>query len=445
MKQSDTTARFPQPFAAQADGSIVAYPLPTTKQASGRVSLLNGFPLENFTALSAGGVPPSGADFNGLFRTLTEAIRANEAGQIRAFNADYAQQIGGYPQSALVCDPNTPTRLLLSTQDDNKTDPANDTSGAWMSLTDSISALDAAKVNRSGDTMTGDLVITGNGQYGATIFGGKVASTIKGHPENSFLQAQIINGKPAAVLGVQDAQQAWHTWYFNAADGRVTTPSGHTVLEGDDIGNGHITLQNSGTATGKTLATTDDTAALNASKLNRAGDTMSGGLTIAQTADWGFGRGGGQLTLSMSDGGTERFYHQLYHQRNNLTNGVIGLFDDTGDRQWRFIADGSISTPGGLTIPEVSGIGGRVVTQLFRIQNLQNVQFVPFPRAFNAADPVNQIFITLGNGYNMNNATDSEYSVTFIYKPRTTNAGFYINRSGSQFPAAFDVVAYGPM
>lgn len=141
MKKSDTTARFPQAFATQADSSIVAYPLPDTKQASGRVSLLNGFPLENFTALSAGGVPPSGADFNGLFRTLTEAIRANEAGQIRAFNADYAQQIGGYPQSALVCDPNTPTRLLLSTQDDNKTNPANDTSGAWMSITDSISTL----------------------------------------------------------------------------------------------------------------------------------------------------------------------------------------------------------------------------------------------------------------------------------------------------------------
>ncbi|MCX5615350.1 hypothetical protein, partial [Bombella saccharophila] len=184
-------------------------------------------------------------------------------------------------------------------------------------------------------------------------------------------------------------------------------------------------------------------AELKNSKVNRSGDTMGGPLAIQYTKNWGFGRGGGEFDLKMGDG-PERFYGQLYRGTGEQTQGILGISDETGDHQWKLRSNGSVLSPGGGVLPEVLGLSGRVVTQCFRIQNPADIQYVPFPVAFNCADPVNQIFILLGYGYNANGGKES--SVTYLYKQRTTNQGFYLDRSSSGFDGvAFDAVAIGVM
>ncbi|WP_264873585.1 hypothetical protein, partial [Saccharibacter floricola] len=127
MQRSDTYTA--QPAATpNTDGSI---PSP-----AGCPPLLNDFQISDIAALTTSGTE--------LFRTFSEASRLTETGQVRAFDASFAHQIGGYPQTALVTDPNDPRRLFISTQENNSADPTTDTSGAWFALTDAVTALEAA-------------------------------------------------------------------------------------------------------------------------------------------------------------------------------------------------------------------------------------------------------------------------------------------------------------
>ncbi|MXV44382.1 hypothetical protein GS501_04885 [Saccharibacter sp. 17.LH.SD] len=262
MKKSDTAAVFPIPFGAQADGSLETYPIPVNTEEKGRVSILKGFPVENFTPISSGGIPPAGADFNGLFRTLSEAIRASESGVIRPYNAAYAQEIGGYPQSALVSDPANPIRLFISTIDDNLANATNDNSGAWFSLSDSTAAainnesqnrnaalqslhnqIDAElgnKVSRSGDTMTGDLNLQGNIQ-GNNYYGRTVNSNVPGSQAAASLQLLGNIGAEKAALSVTGNDGKKHSWFFGS-DESITTSDGGLVptLQGTGRGGDQV-------------------------------------------------------------------------------------------------------------------------------------------------------------------------------------------------------------
>lgn len=125
MKLTDSPTLFPQPFARDADPRLVNATLPETTSDSGRVSLLGGFPIANFTALSAGGKPVDGVDMQTLFHMLSIVARAVEAGQVRQWDGGYGQTIGGYPAGAVVSG-STPDTLYVSLVDDNLTDPAVD-------------------------------------------------------------------------------------------------------------------------------------------------------------------------------------------------------------------------------------------------------------------------------------------------------------------------------
>ncbi|MXV44380.1 hypothetical protein GS501_04875 [Saccharibacter sp. 17.LH.SD] len=126
MKQTDSPPLFPEVFARDADPRLVNYPLPSSTEARGRVSILKGYPAENFIPLTSGGVAINGADTQSLFKMLSVVAKASEAGQIRSYDAAYAQDIGGYPQGALVRDKNNIAQLYYSLVDDNMTDPVQD-------------------------------------------------------------------------------------------------------------------------------------------------------------------------------------------------------------------------------------------------------------------------------------------------------------------------------
>ncbi len=54
------------------------------------------------TPLAAGGVPPYGADFNGILNFLSAAARWQQAGGAYPYDAAFSTAIGGYPQGAML-------------------------------------------------------------------------------------------------------------------------------------------------------------------------------------------------------------------------------------------------------------------------------------------------------------------------------------------------------
>lgn len=123
MQLSDLPTRFPVPFA-NAAGPTYTAPVPTASPGvPGRASLDTGFPPETFTPVGAGGTPPFGQDFNGLFQQITDGIQWTQAGGQAVYNAAFQTAIGGYPKGAVVLDPAIPAMAWQSTTENNVTDP----------------------------------------------------------------------------------------------------------------------------------------------------------------------------------------------------------------------------------------------------------------------------------------------------------------------------------
>lgn len=75
---------------------------PAANPATGRAGFDQGFSAINMTAKEAGGIPPFGQDFNGIFYEVTNILRYMQAGGQPTFNAALATAIGGYPKGAMV-------------------------------------------------------------------------------------------------------------------------------------------------------------------------------------------------------------------------------------------------------------------------------------------------------------------------------------------------------
>lgn len=68
----------------------------------GLASFTDGFPPLTMTPLAAGGVPPYGADFNGILNFLSSAVRWSQAGGRYRYDAEFAAAVGGYPKGAML-------------------------------------------------------------------------------------------------------------------------------------------------------------------------------------------------------------------------------------------------------------------------------------------------------------------------------------------------------
>ena len=130
MQQSDIPAKFPLFWGANAGGGFIRN-IPVASQigiTSGAASLADGFPPLNFQPVGSGGVPPFGADMNGIMRQMTQWLQWAEAGGPIAYDASFQSEIGGYPKGAVVASAVTLGLSWLSTVDNNVTNP--DTGGA---------------------------------------------------------------------------------------------------------------------------------------------------------------------------------------------------------------------------------------------------------------------------------------------------------------------------
>lgn len=107
---------------------------PAANPATGRAGFDQGFSAINMTAKEAGGIPPFGQDFNGIFYEVTNILRYMQAGGQPTFDAALATAIGGYPYGAMIVSDDGGT-LFINSVDSNSNNP--NTSGAgWYKLFD---------------------------------------------------------------------------------------------------------------------------------------------------------------------------------------------------------------------------------------------------------------------------------------------------------------------
>lgn len=102
----------------------------TANPVTGRAGFDQGFSAINMTAREAGGIPPFGQDFNGIFYEVTSILRYMQAGGRPTFDAEFADKIGGYPKGATILGSDG-SSVFSSTIDNNLSNP--NTGGAgWV-------------------------------------------------------------------------------------------------------------------------------------------------------------------------------------------------------------------------------------------------------------------------------------------------------------------------
>lgn len=149
MRLSNIPAKISAIFAASGNKNTI--PLTVAGVANpNNASFDVGFPPITLTPIPSGGLPPFGADFNGLLNTITAVNQWNSAGGIFPYDASFSTAIGGYPKGALLLKA-TSVGFWQSTVDNNIANP--DASGAgWndLILAQTINATgDATFVNNS--------------------------------------------------------------------------------------------------------------------------------------------------------------------------------------------------------------------------------------------------------------------------------------------------------
>jgi hypothetical protein len=130
MQSSSVPPKVPVPFANSGAKTTI----PTASQIGitpGAASLTDGFPPLTRTPKTAGGVPPTGSDMNGILWLISAWSRWSGAGGPVIFDSAFATAIGGYPAGAILAS-TTVGRRWLNTVDNNATNP--DTGGAGWAM-----------------------------------------------------------------------------------------------------------------------------------------------------------------------------------------------------------------------------------------------------------------------------------------------------------------------
>ena len=102
--------------------------VPQITATPGAASLQFGYPPITFIPTGGGGIPPDGADENGILNQITLWLQWLAAGGPIGYDATFSSNVGGYPLGATLANASTAGLFWISTVDGNTTDP--DTGGA---------------------------------------------------------------------------------------------------------------------------------------------------------------------------------------------------------------------------------------------------------------------------------------------------------------------------
>ena len=173
MQRSDSPALIPLPFANT--GSKRSVPtLAASTVAANQPSLELGFPTVTMIPKTAGGIPPAGPDFNGVFNLLSSANRWDQAGGLYSYNSSFSTSIGGYPKGALLLSTDG-VRIWQSSVENNATDPDGGSAAGWVDISSgsSVKAVDTIAALRA-CLKTGRTQVQTLGYYAAADGGGSL-------------------------------------------------------------------------------------------------------------------------------------------------------------------------------------------------------------------------------------------------------------------------------
>ncbi|XIZ75049.1 hypothetical protein AB2E39_16135 [Escherichia coli] len=122
MNNSAIPSRLTVVFSVSGDKNTIPVNSTSETLADGLAAMDSGFPPLTRIALSAGGKPPKGQDFNGIFNDVYTRLQWSAAGMGYPFNADFRTAISGYPKGAVI--PSSDYSVSwLNTIDSNNTAP----------------------------------------------------------------------------------------------------------------------------------------------------------------------------------------------------------------------------------------------------------------------------------------------------------------------------------
>lgn len=131
MQSSAAPVKIQVPFANGGSKNTI----PVSSQigiTAGAASFTDGFPPLTRTPLAAGGVPPSGADMNGILNAVTAVQQWQSAGGMFAYDSAFSSAVGGYPLGAVLRSADS-SQLWFNLVESNTSNP--DSGGAgWLGL-----------------------------------------------------------------------------------------------------------------------------------------------------------------------------------------------------------------------------------------------------------------------------------------------------------------------
>ena len=328
LDDASIPTKFPIPWGNSAGGGFIR-PIPVASQISiqaGAASLTDGFPPITFTPVGAGGIPPFGQDFNGIFNQITAWSRWYNAGAPVGWDSGFSSSIGGYPKGSVVA-ASTFGNYWLNTVDNNATNP--DSGGAnwtyysplpaYVADTGTTNAIAAVfspavpsmaqivgkplRVKIANTNTSSTVTLQVNGLTAATVANGSLAPCV-GQLQAGSIVTFVWDGANAQIAAGASRCAATFT-ALTSGSGTFNTPAGATLLKirlagggGGGAGSGSGTSGGNGGNGGATTFGSVTAAGGNAGQANNAAASGPGGAVSSTGAGTAFyrvkGAAGGQ-------------------------------------------------------------------------------------------------------------------------------------------------------
>lgn len=175
MNSSDAPSRIVKAFGVNGLKNNIPVDSTTTTDSNGVATFDKGFPAITMQPLSAGGIPPSGKDVNGVIYSVTLQQQWQNAGMTYAFSSDFASTVSGYPKGAII--------------------PSSVYTGQWLNLNEANST---APESPSGAT-TGWVPIN---NYGVTTISGLTSDSVVMSSLQAAKDRIIISGALTANINL---------------------------------------------------------------------------------------------------------------------------------------------------------------------------------------------------------------------------------------------------
>lgn len=313
-------------------------------------SIADGFPLLTMTNPSAGGVPPAGADLNGIFKYITGFQSWVNAGGQFNFNSQLASAIGGYPIGA-VLQLNGGLGCVVNTVNGNTQDP-NAAMTGWLPYGGAFPAGQVLVGNATGTISSTGLTYTPTAGLAvvaastapfSAVYGGTVAVTLT--PSSSSTNAGIGLGVTSSYAGVQPS-----TW--GALGLNVTATNNATAGVVTNIYGAIIAATHAGAGSTTNLIGTTITLTKSAGTVTNATGLIISAVSAGSSSNYAITTGAGVVSFGDNTIGTG-----TSNSGALLLNGGLGLTQSTtnpGGNAYGATVQNTVT----LTTGQVSSYGG---------------------------------------------------------------------------------------